>query len=174
MVQKLEDYKWCSYGEAMQPKNNKQARAGLCRVLERQKTVRGRTEDKSGSAWNEGVGGHYRMMLFSDGEEVFVDQPESGEVNRRVRKGFKRKLVKKVLAGGGKLTFGEALRCRVRYFSDGVAVGSRDFVDGVFKGSRVRFGDKRKTGARPMRGVGWKQKQARLYTMRQLRSKPLG
>ncbi len=49
----------------------------------------------------------YRMMLFSDGEEVFTDRPESGEINQRVRKGFKRKQVKKVLASGGKLTFGD-------------------------------------------------------------------
>lgn len=33
MISKPEDYKWCSYGEAMQPKNNEQARKGLCRVL---------------------------------------------------------------------------------------------------------------------------------------------
>jgi putative transposase len=116
----------------------------------------------------------YRVMLFSDGEEVFMDIPETGEVNRRVRKGFKRKQVKKVLARGGKLTFGEALRCRVRYFSDGMTVGSRQFVDDLFKSSRERFSENRKTGARPMRGVGWKKKQSRLYSMRQLRKDSLG
>ena len=75
-------------------------------------------------AWNTGVADQYRMMLFSDGEEVFTDRPETGEVNQRVRKGFRRKQVKKVLASGGKLTFGQALRCRLRYFSYGMTVGS--------------------------------------------------
>jgi hypothetical protein len=41
---------------------------------------------------------------------------------------------------------------RVRYCVDGVAVGSRRFVDGVFHGCRERFGAKRKTGARRLRG----------------------
>jgi len=168
IVQKPEDYKWCSYGEAVRLKNNKQARAGLCRVLGMsQKNARVPEEPLN-------MLDQYRMMLFSDGEEVFTDKPETGEVNQRVRKGFKRKQVKKVLGRGGKLTFGEALRCRVRYFSDGMTVGSREFVDDLFKSSRERFSENRKTGARPMRGVGWKKKKSRLYSMRQLRKDSLG
>jgi len=168
MVQKPEDYKWCSYGEAVRPKNNKLARAGLRRVL----GMSERSAEKSEESHH--MIDRYRMMLFSDGEEVFTDTPETGEVNQRVRKGFKRKQVKKVLASGGKLTFGETLRCRVRYFSDGMTVGSREFVDDLFKSARERFSEKRKTGARPMRGVGWKKKQSSLYSMRQLRKDSLG
>ena len=168
MVQKPEDYKWCSYGEAVRLKNNKQARAGLSRVLGMSQRHTSKAEK------SQAMLERYRMMLFSDGEEVFTDKPEAGEVNQRVRKGFKRKEVKKVLASGGKLTFGETLRCRVRYFSDGMTVGSREFVDDLFKSSRERFSENRKTGARPMRGVGWKKKQSRLYSMRQLRKNSLG
>ena len=168
MVQKPEDYKWCSYGEAMRPKKNKLARAGLCRVL----GMSQRNVDKTNES--HPMMERYRVMLFSDGEEVFTDKPETGEIYKRVRKGFKRKQVKKVLANGGKLTFGETLRCRVRYFSDGMTVGNREFVDDLFKSSRERFSENRKTGARPMRGVGWKNKQSRLYSMRQLRKDSLG
>jgi len=57
----------------------------------------------------------------------------------------------------------------VRYLSDGLVVGSRDFVDGIFEQSRELFGEIRKTGARVMREVGWKEKKSRLYTLRQLR-----
>jgi hypothetical protein len=127
--------------------------------------------------WEDGAAESYRMMLFSDGEEVFVNCTESGEVGIRVktvRRGFKRKDVEKVLRNGGKLTFGEALRCRVRYLSDGLAVGSREFVDGIFEQSRERFGAKRETGARVMREVGWKERKSRLYTLRQLRKDVLG
>jgi len=52
--------------------------------------------------------------------------------------------------------------------------GSRGFVEKVFMGSRDRFGEKRKTGARPLRGVGWQKKQTRLYSMRQLGKDFLG
>jgi hypothetical protein len=43
----------------------------------------------------------------------------------------------------------------VRYFSDGVAIGSRAFVESVFTAYRPCFGPKRRTGARPMRGGAW-------------------
>ncbi len=63
---------------------------------------------------------------------------------------------------------GEAMRCRVRYFTDGMTVGSWEFVDLTFKQSLERFEKKRKTGARPMRDVGWEKGATQIYSMRQL------
>ena len=60
------------------------------------------------------------------------------------------------------------LRYRVRYFSDGVALGSRNFVDGVFSACRDRFGARRKTGARPLRG-GAAAAKGLLWSARDLR-----
>ena len=113
------------------------------------------------------------------GGRVFAEDLKSGVAPeerelKRVKKGFKRKEVEKGLARGGKLSFGEVLRCKVRYLSDGMTFGSRGFVEKVFKGSRERFGQKRKTGVRPLRGVGWQKKQTRLYSMRQLMKDCLG
>jgi putative transposase len=196
MVDFPEDYKWCAYGEAMRPKGNTLARAGICRVLTQHQecasgkavgkvigkmigTTNGKADDETFGQfltveWDDGGAEWYRMMLFADGEEIFVDRPEAGVVNKRVRKGFKRKQVESVLAKGGKLSFGEVLRCKVRYFSDGMVVGRRDFLDRVFGEARGLFHEKRKSGARPMRGVGWKKKESRLYSMRRLRKDVLG
>jgi hypothetical protein len=44
------------------------------------------------------------------------------------------------------------LRWKLRYFTDGAALGSRAFVDDLFNQCRDRFGSKRKNGARRMRG----------------------
>ena len=44
------------------------------------------------------------------------------------------------------------LRCRVRYFTDGAVIGSRAFVNEAFANARARFGEKRKDGARRLRG----------------------
>ena len=52
----------------------------------------------------------------------------------------------------GEIPFGRMLRCRVRYFTDGAVIGSRDFVDGVFESARHRFGPRRKDGARKLKG----------------------
>ncbi|MCB1133004.1 MAG: transposase [Verrucomicrobiae bacterium] len=46
----------------------------------------------------------------------------------------------------------ETLRGRVRHFTAGGAIGSREFIETVFRASRERFGPKRTTGARRMRG----------------------
>ena len=88
---------------------------------------------------------------------------------KRVRKGFQRKEVEAVMERGGKLGIGETLLCRVRYFSDGMTFGNKEFVEKVFQGARERFSEKRKSGARSLRGVGWNKKEARLYSMRELR-----
>ncbi|MCP5537634.1 MAG: transposase [Akkermansiaceae bacterium] len=176
MVEEPGDYKWCSYGEAVGSENNGKARAGLCRVMQKH-TASQQQRDDTGVGlpdWHGEVAGMYRVMLFSDGEEVFTDQRETGTGHKRVRKGFKRKQVERVLAGGGKLTLGETLRCKVRHLSDGVTFGSKSFVNEAFAQAREWFSGTRKDGARPIRGVGWRKKETRLYSMRSLRKDALG
>jgi hypothetical protein len=72
-----------------------------------------------------------------------------------VRKGMKKAAVEAELAQlerSRDVALRKMLRCRVRYFSDGAVLGSREFVDGVFQACRERFGEKRRSGARKMRG----------------------
>ena len=107
----------------------------------------------------------YRELLYGRGEERGAD-----EQGRVVRKGFNRERVDEVLAKKGKLTWGEMLRCRVRYFADGAVFGSKEFVNAVFAAERHRFGPKRRTGARPLRGVD----AASLFTLRDLRVRAVG
>jgi hypothetical protein len=60
------------------------------------------------------------------------------------------------------------LRRRVRYFTDGAVIGSRDFVNEAFAGARERFTARRKDGARRMRGSGAPAAGV-LWSMRDLR-----
>ncbi|MCU0752817.1 MAG: chemotaxis protein CheW, partial [Akkermansiaceae bacterium] len=62
----------------------------------------------------------------------------------------------------------QMLRWKVRYFSDGAVIGSRAFVDGLFEQCRERFGPRRKSGARKMRGSG-QAAAGVLWSMRDLR-----
>jgi hypothetical protein len=74
-----------------------------------------------------------------------------------VRKGMKKEVSAEEMARLERrrdLQMRQMLRYRVRYFTDGVAIGSRGFVDGVFKACRERFGARRTSGARRMRGAG--------------------
>jgi hypothetical protein len=81
-----------------------------------------------------------------------------------MKKGFSKDRVEAVLKAGGKLSRAELLRCHVRWFSDGVAIGSKGFVEGIFSRCREHFGPKRKTGARPVR-----EDAGGLHALRELR-----
>ena len=71
-----------------------------------------------------------------------------------------------MLAEKGMLGTAELVRLGVRYFSDGVAPGSREFVEGVFAQHRDFFGAKRKDGARRLA-----ESEGALFTLRRLRTR---
>lgn len=56
--------------------------------------------------------------------------------------------LKAILANHGRLTPSQFVHCKVRYFTAGVAIGSKLFVENVFAAFRDRFGSRRQTGAR--------------------------
>ena len=66
------------------------------------------------------------------------------------------------------LGMAKMLRCRVRYFTDGAVIGSKEFVNEAFAGARERFTEKRKDGARRLRGSGAEAKGI-LWSVRDLR-----
>lgn len=66
------------------------------------------------------------------------------------------------------LGMAKILRARVRYFSDGAVIGSKSFVNEAFEAARERFSEKRKDGARRIRGMG-KEAGAVLWSVRDLR-----
>lgn len=154
MVAEPEEYRWCGYAEAVA--GRRLAVHGLKVVTD---TYRG-LPGPAGAVLSE-----YRKLLYGRGEECGED-----EQGRAVRKGFSREGVDEVLAKKGKLTWGEMLRCRVRYFTDGAVLGSKGFVNSVFNAERQRFGPKRSSGARPLRGV----EAAELCALRDLRLQVIG
>ena len=81
---------------------------------------------------------------------------EEGETRKRVtRKGTVPENARdelKRLEVEQRVALAKRLRWRLRYFSDGAVIGSRGFVDGMFEACRDRFGPKRVSGARRMRG----------------------
>ena len=154
MVRDPAEYRWSSYGEAMGAtgKSGAKAKAGLVRAI---------MADKGWEAdarhWAGGVSMGYRMILLEEGQEKTRDVVnEQGEcVAKLVRKGMaaeKAEAELDRLAAGRDVALRQMLRWRVRYFTDGAAVGSRAFVDGLYEQCRERFGAKRKSGARKMRG----------------------
>ena len=143
MVEQAEDYRWCGYGAAMG--GVEKAREGLGVILDQSNRVCG--EDFA-EKWDE-TSKLYRLWIYSEGVEI---QPDV-ETGQRGRRGFSPEQVEAVEKEGGQVRVSRALRCRVRYFSDGAVLGSAAFVNAIFEANRSSFGAKRKDGARPMKGM---------------------
>jgi len=138
IVKDPKDYRWCGYGEAVA--GRERARAGLTAVL-------GGTGTEK---WRE-MATNYRLLIYASGEEQGVSENDSAAT----KSGISAEKVAQVVSERGELPLQQVLRCRVRYFSDGVAIGSRAFVNDVFRLHRGNFGPKRQDGARPMRFAAW-------------------
>jgi hypothetical protein len=96
-----------------------------------------------------------------------------GEMRKRVnRKGMepgKASEERGQLEAGGRVALAKRLRWRLRYFSDGAVIGSRSFVDKFFEAHRERFGLKRTSGARRLRGdAAALTRSAGLFSLRDL------
>jgi REP element-mobilizing transposase RayT len=162
MVENPEEYRWSSYGEAIgggAKGNGKKARAGLVRAMRAHKGVAA-----DAAHWAKDVAIEYRKILLAGaGERVEERVDQSGAMKRIVkRKGLtkeqldaeQQRLMEAEEKRMGELPFGRMLRCRVRYFTDGAVIGSREFVNAAFARARDRFGPRRKDGARKLRGKG--------------------
>ena len=146
IVNDPKDYRWSGYGEAVA--GRAPARSGLTRLM----AIEG-----CAPLW-AAAAPHYRRLVFASGVET------------EKRHGLSRQSVLQTLAAGGELTLWELLHCRVRYFTDSLAIGSRSFVEGVFAGNRSHFGPRRKHGARPVKpGLALPG----LVTLRALRRSPV-
>jgi REP element-mobilizing transposase RayT len=180
MVKDPADYRWSSYGEAVGggPKGNgKKAREGLVRACMGHKGVGFEAEK-----WKE-VAKMYRKLLG------LAIERKSGCAKEQVTAAKAHRLqavMEKSLQSGEKpdpnaikrednntvypeMRLSDMLRRRVRYFTDGAVIGSRDFVNEAFASARERFSAKRKDGARAMKGTA-KEAKGVLWSIRDLQT----
>jgi putative transposase len=151
LVKDSKDYRWCGYAEALG--GSRRAQRGLCKAL-------GKPVDGWQSA---GAAAAYRCLLHAEGREVKDAQNENV-----VERGVTVESARTALKAGGKLSAAELVRLRVRYFTDGVVLGSKEFVEGIFDAQRERFSPKRKQGSRRI-----SESAEPFYALRRLRIRPL-
>ena len=146
LVEDPKAYRFCGYGEAVA--GGKEARRGMRHIAD----ILGH-----GGNWTT-QSRTYRTYLFM----------QAGTHTKRGR-AIREEKIEKVLEAGGELSKADLLHCRVRYFSDGVVLGSKAFVEDIYQAHREEFGLKRKTGARKPKQGQWGD----LCTMRDLRLDPV-
>ncbi|NQX01899.1 transposase [bacterium] len=168
MVKDPADYRWSSYGEAIgggSKGNGKTARAGLVRAMRAHQGI-----GPDADLWSSGVSREYRKLLMAGavGKSSVSIGRDGMTVTKTLRKGISKEAAEREREQDGEIPFGKMLRYRVRYFTDGAVIGSRNFVDEVFAKSRARFGSKRKSGARKLKGDATPASGV-LWSMRDLR-----
>jgi REP element-mobilizing transposase RayT len=166
MVADPVEYRWSSYGEAVgggAKGNGKKAREGLVRACLSQEGV-GFEADR----WKDVSRVYRRTMGLALGRKRGRAEGEKGGVVRPQMNTAEALEAKENGTLLPDLGMAKMLRGRVRYFTDGAVIGSKEFVNEAFEGARERFTAKRKDGARRMRGSGAPAK-GQLWSMRDLR-----
>ena len=97
----------------------------------------------------------YRGWLFTAGVET------RGEDGQLARGGVSAEAAEAVTRAKGRMGAAQALGLRMKRMSDGMVLGSRAWVEEIYRAHRGNFGKKRKVGARPLGG-----KEAGLCTLR--------
>ncbi len=169
MVKDPADYRWCSYGEAVgggAKGNGKKAREGLVRAYFCDQGVGFEAEK-----WRDVSRLYRRAMGLALGRKPGRAQAggaeaKLGQTTKNTAELLESEDNETVLKD---LKMAKMLRCRVRYFTDGAVIGSREFVNEAFANARERFGAKRKDGARKMKG-GAATASGVLWSMRDLRA----
>jgi REP element-mobilizing transposase RayT len=178
MVEDPAEYRWSSYGEAVGggPRGNgKKAREGLVRAI----TSDTETGFDAGE-WKV-ASKRYRRLLGmalerkNSNSKIQTSRKSSAvdgmnEAEALAAAGDGNGMADEIRRHGQlpELNMAKMLRCRVRYFTDGAVIGGKEFVNDAFAAARDRFTEKRKDGARRMRGNA-KAAAGVLWSVRDLR-----
>ncbi len=165
MVSDPAEYRWSSYGEAVgggRKGNGKKAREGLVRACMSHQGAGFEAE-----RWKDVSRIYRRAMGLALGRKSGRAEVERGLANPNLNtaEALEEREDGTVLPDLGMAAM---LRHRVRYFTDGAVIGSKEFVNEAFAGARERFGEKRRDGARRMKG-GAEATKGILWSLRDLR-----
>ena len=144
------DYRYCGYAEAL-AKGSSLAREGIRIVLGLSETI----------SWKE-VSQQYRKYLFVQGSlPTKTKQPAFDLATAQTV----------VEQQNGELSLPDRLGCRIRYFTDGVILGSQSFVESHFYKLKHKLGYKRGCPATRLAALGCADT---LRVFRDLRVRPIG
>ena len=148
IVDDPKDYRWCSYAAALA--GNNLARNSLLLLFNGMRD------------WDTAIRS-YRMILFGKGyNSKGSEHKDFGKISAE--------RLEEIIRLNGKVPLQELLRVRVRYFSDGLALGSKAFVDDVFANNPSAFGNKRTQAGSALPESTW----GKLQVIRNLKRRVYG
>ncbi|MGZ0657437.1 transposase [Coraliomargarita sp. W4R53] len=143
IVNDPKDYRWCGYAAAM---SGRPLQKKAIKDLFSNETT---FEDSIAS---------YRLILFGKGytSKGSADK-DKGTITPEA--------LAEVIKNEGRVAPSELLRMRVRYFSDGTAIGSKAFIEKLFQNNRSCFGSNRKSAGKSLPPNLW----GNLHVLRDLK-----
>ena len=155
MVSDPADYPWSGYGEAVggvAKGNGKKARYGLILTVRNPES----RDQIAMDSWKDVSRIYRRAMGMALGRKNsnFKFQNSSNSktsITKNTAEILESEDNETVLPD---LWMAGMLMKRVRYFTDGAVIGSKEFVNEAFAGARKRFSERMKDGARRLRGSG--------------------
>lgn len=143
LVDQPHEYRWCSYTEAIA--GGTRAQTGISKL------VGGMEYNLS---WKKALN-HYRAYFM-----------KRGSIEKRDKAGISQEAVQEALENEGALEIAEELRVKVRYFSDGVVLGSKRFIEDTLESKQGLMGKiRKKVGFK----VSTKEEKERLYSYRKVK-----
>ena len=132
IVSDPQDYRWCGYSASLA--GVRSAQAGLMQLF-----VNSRSYAEAMAS--------YRLILFGKYSETkgALDK-DSGRISAEK--------LEQIIQDKGKVSLRDLLRVRVRYFEDGLALGSQAFMAQVLRDHREAFGSKRRQAGTPLPETG--------------------
>jgi len=119
MVEDAKDYRFSGYGSALGGEASSQA--GLVRLFESDSNLAVSMGPRPGGIEWKDVRARYRMLVFGKGVR------RSDASGRTTRPGHSAEEIRKEFEASGKLCWLALAHCRVRYFTEGVVLGSREW-----------------------------------------------
>jgi hypothetical protein len=128
-----EDYRWCGYAAAMA--GLPQQKNGITQLFLAKSNFKNCIES-------------YRLILFGKGysSKGSVDK-DTGTISPKALTG--------IIKNEGRISPESLFKMRVRYFIDGTAIGSKDFVESVVNQNRTAFGSNRKRAGKALPNELW-------------------
>ena len=127
------DYRYCGYAEAL-AKGSRLAREGIRTILGQPETI----------SWNE-LSREYRKYIFVKRSSRSANKAPAFDLATAQRV---------VEEQNGEVPLPQRLLCRIRYFTDGVILGSQSFVESHFSRLKQKLGYKRHRTATCLTALG--------------------
>jgi len=160
LVEDPKDYRFCGYAEAVA--GNKLAKAGLALIW----AAHADGSKRSRHSLAEALQSH-RELIFG---KRASDAPSASSGQAGLPEMSRKKVLKVLEQEDARLPKATVLRCRVRYFTDGAILGSREFVRGFVGAWQMEKGRTFPPKVNPLRGADWQD----LATIQGLRKQVFG